>query len=128
MTTIAEYEALISKAKIEIENCNEIIAIIKEMSLNLSNCAKELMGVSDSLYAGLIIDGVGQGGNSKLNSVVIKSFSNVLENSIPLVNARIKELNNNIEAWEKAKVSLWAQIASLLEKKKKNKENNNSSS
>ena len=123
--TVADYDALISEAKKEIGYCRQMIPLINDINNNLSNCIKDLSSVVSSLKAGLIIDGVPQGSTIEEKTNVIKPSSDLLSGSIPLIEARIKELEGNIVEWERAKSSLLVRLASLFKKKSsKNKDIN----
>lgn len=104
--SVGDYDALISAAKIEIENCKSLISTINGLSSSLSNCVKELNCVASNLEQGLVIDGVAQGKTVAEKSSTIDSFRKNMDATVPELNARISQLESDIAGWEAAKQAL----------------------
>ena len=114
--TVEGYEQLIQEAEKEIGYCEQMISIIKDINLDLSNCIKDLENAASALDAGLIILYEPYGKLIRERITPINSFNGNIDGAIDLIEARIVELRNNIAGWEKAKRSLMAYLASLTEK------------
>lgn len=123
--TVEGYEQLIQEAEKEIGYCEQMISIIKDINLDLSNCIKDLENAASALDAGLIILYEPYGKLIRERITPINSFNADVDDKIKLIEARIDALRNNIAAWQSAKSSLIARLASLKEKIfGKNKESN----
>ena len=115
--TVEGYEQLIQEAEKEIGYCEQMISIIKDINLDLSNCIKALENAAGALDAGLIILYKPYGELIRERITPINSFNdNIDDDAIGLIEARIDELRNNIAEWQRAKTSLLARLASLKQK------------
>lgn len=111
--TIADLDALIEKAKQEIQDCKDLIKILEALSTNASNCARNITSVYNNLSVGLVIAGASlssvQGRASKMQALQGKA-----ETAIGEANARILTLESDIISYENQKQSLWVRARSFF--------------
>ena len=101
---ISVYRALIRKAQEEIKNCRLLILKIDTVTGSLNRCSNYLKNVLSNLDAGLRINGASVDSNGNINrrSNNILRYDRGLQSCIPILNNRIKTLEDNITVWKNA--------------------------
>ena len=119
--TIAELDALIEKAKTEIQDCKDLIKILETLSTNSGNCARNITSVYNNLSAGLVIAGTSLG-NIQDRASKMQELQGKAETAIGEANSRISTLESNIISYENQKQSLWVRARSFFKGNKGPKE------
>lgn len=114
----AEIEATNKKLKeveTEIDNCNQLIALLTQISNDVSACTQNLSFVYYSLERGLTYNGIPEGGEQvNYRKNVLNSFNTLTEEAIEKVKKRLQELEEEASQLRSKLVELNAELAAAL--------------
>lgn len=114
----AEIEATNKKLKeveTEIDNCNQLIALLTQISSDVSACTQNLSFVYYSLERGLTYNGIPEGGEQvNYRKNVLNSFNTLTEEAIEKVQKRLQELEEEASQLRSKLVALNAELAAAL--------------
>lgn len=115
--SIAQLQALIKKAQYEIDICNNIIIpLVNKLIDSVSEVVFNLGNAANSLYDGIVINGVPQGLDVvEERKSVLENYINNLSSLSSAVSSYVRKLYNDISNWN-------AQIQRILEEQRRKEE------
>ena len=115
--SIAQLQALIKKAQYEIDICNNrIIPLVNKLIDSVSEVVFNLGNAANSLYDGIVINGVPQGLDVvEERKSVLENYINNLSSLSSAVSSYVRKLYNDISNWN-------AQIRRILEEQRRKEE------
>lgn len=115
--SIAQLQALIKKAQYEIDICNNIIIpLVNKLIDSVSEVVFNLGNAANSLYDGIVINGVPQGLDVvEERKGVLENYINNLSSLSSAVSSYVRKLYNDISNWN-------AQIQRILEEQRRKEE------
>ena len=115
--SIAQLQVLIKKAQNEIDICNNtIIPLINKLIDSVSEVVFNLGNAANSLYDGIVINGVPQGLDVvEERKSVLENYINNLSSLSSAVSSYVRKLYNDISNWN-------AQIQRILEEQRRKEE------
>lgn len=120
--SIAQLQALIKKARDEIDICNNtIIPLVNKLIDSVSEVVFNLGNAANSLSDGIVINGVPQGLDvAEERKEVLQNYINNLSSLSSAVSSYVRKLYNDISNWN-------AQIQRILEEQRRQEELENKS-
>ena len=115
--SIAQLQALIKKARDEIDICNNtIIPLVNKLIDSVSEVVFNLGNAANSLSDGIVINGVPQGLDVvEERKEVLQNYINNLSSLSSAVSSYVRKLYNDISNWN-------AQIQRILEEQRRQEE------